>query len=161
MSYPKDCQPSTTGVEVIGGLEGEAYCQPFDPDWPHGHVTRDGRKARIICRDVNTSEFPILALVTKEHSDGSSAEYITSYRADGGFHVEARCGESHEDLINAPAPKRKFQRWAWAQEFPGGEVFHYSSGQRPLWWDRVERGRLDGVSILYMIHEEVEEGEGL
>lgn len=34
----------------------------FDPDWPHGHVTRDGHKARIICRDAKGSQ-PLVVLV--------------------------------------------------------------------------------------------------
>lgn len=31
----------------------------FDPKWPHGHVTRDGRKARIICTDAK-GRYPIV-----------------------------------------------------------------------------------------------------
>lgn len=33
------------------------------------HRTRDGRKARIVCHDVEGSEFPVLALVLHDKGE--------------------------------------------------------------------------------------------
>lgn len=67
----------------------------FDPNWPHGHVTRDGRKARIICAD-RKGDAPILALVTQSHGE----EYVFAYRPDGQWHSRG----AHLNLLNAPPP---------------------------------------------------------
>lgn len=72
----------------------------FDPDWPHGHTTRDGRKARIICKDAKNEDFPIVALVTS-HA-GIEHGYAFTPRGKVTFGGT----DCATDLINAPAPKR-------------------------------------------------------
>lgn len=67
----------------------------FDPTKPV--QTRDGRKARIICTDVNDKYYPIMALV--EDSDGT--EYAVSSTVDGHARYQ-RDGELPQDLVNIP-----------------------------------------------------------
>ena len=68
----------------------------FDIDWPHGHVTVSGRKARIVCRNVKNTDKPLLALVTFE-----GAEQVYFYKKDGEY-----SGPHYlMDLQNAPEPE--------------------------------------------------------
>lgn len=69
------------------------YKQPFDPDWPHGHLY-GGRPARIVETDVKGDK-PVLALIT--NLNGKS-EWAKLFPSDGTFY--------NESLINAPAPKK-------------------------------------------------------
>lgn len=71
------------------------WSSDFDPNWPHGHVTRDGRKARIVCTNAR-SQWPIVASV--DHGD---------------CEIVLRGGP--DDFVNAPAPKR-----AWWVNVYGG-----------------------------------------
>ncbi len=73
----------------------------FDPNWKWGHITRDGRKARIICTD-KASEYPIVALIRQDH--GSYEEYSVSCNAEGRVY---KYEKSNQDLINTPAPRKK------------------------------------------------------
>lgn len=78
----------------------------FDPKWPHGHITRDGRKARIISTDATVSydgvDNPIIALV----SDGPRGnENVYGFAADGRY-LQGR--EIDLDLINAPEKVERF-----------------------------------------------------
>lgn len=58
--------------------------------------TRDGRKARIVCTDVDDgTEYPILALV-KSRLNGKEESY--SYRICGSYSV--RAVEDPSDLVN-------------------------------------------------------------
>lgn len=82
----------------------------FDKDWPHGHVTIDGRPARIICTDA-IGNYPIIALVT----DRNGREILHSYMEDGRSFIG---DERSFDLINAPAPKRVQEYWVNA--YPDG-----------------------------------------
>ena len=82
----------------------------FSPDWPHGHQTRDGRKARIICQDAKGS-FPIIALV-----DGKYGEYPRAYSIEGVSSLEPG------SIINSPAPKRIFEGWAVWPKGCGGPI---------------------------------------
>ncbi len=116
----------------------------FDPDWPHGHVTRDGRKARIICRDKRSSVG--LLLVVNVVNDGYEGTW--SYNQDGTFH-----GGSPADsynLRNAPAPKRKFEFWVnvYPQDF-----FCYVS--------KKHADMMADDNRLACVHVTCEEGEGL
>lgn len=67
-------------------------------------VTRDGRKARIICTDAKLAFCPIIALI---EGDGGKSEYLINYKEDGipvGFHEAYNtlffAPEKHEGWIN-------------------------------------------------------------
>jgi hypothetical protein len=117
----------------------------FDPNWPHGHVTRDGHKARIICTDAGSHVYPIVALV------GSCPRSFTSggrFSASGEHH--------HFDLLNAPAPKRKMRLEGWVNVYS----MKRTSG---LYLSKGDADELAGQDRIACIHidREVEEGEGL
>lgn len=59
--------------------------------------TRDGRKARIICFDLNNKNFPIVALIECENGE----EMISSCDKDG----KARIYEAQADLMMLPEKK--------------------------------------------------------
>ena len=88
----------------------------FDPDWPHGHTTRDGKAARIVSRDAK-GPYPIVALIATD--DGREEPH--SYTCEGDF-----TNDRHPiDLINAPAPKRV----VYVNVYPddsGGDILHLS-----------------------------------
>lgn len=79
------------GSDIISELSD------FDPNWPHGHVTRDGRKARIVCTDAK-GDNPIVALI-----DCGEHEYTIMVKTDGSYLFG-----DHSRLINAPPPKREW-----------------------------------------------------
>ena len=66
-------------------------------------VTRDGRRARIICTDRRDLNFPIIALIETRPSGG---EVTYSYTADGTYY---KTGSTNYDLIFAP---EKHEGWA-------------------------------------------------
>ena len=57
-------------------------------------VTRDGRNVRIVCTDVKSELYPVLALV-----DNWGAEICNSYTKEGRF---LPGNEAHRDLFFAP-----------------------------------------------------------
>ena len=68
-------------------------------------VTRDGRKARIICTDMRCADYPIVALV--QISDKYSTEEINTYTENGELDIEHPyrddlffVPETHEGWIN-------------------------------------------------------------
>lgn len=65
----------------------------FTADWPHGHVTRGGLPARVICTDRKSDTYPVLALVPGQRGE----ENILSYAPDGAFCANAT---SCDDLLN-------------------------------------------------------------
>ena len=65
-------------------------------------VTRDGRKARVVCTDEK-GEYPIVALV--EYYDGTH-ENAYSFKKDGRFYSN---GTADKDLFFAP---EKHEGWA-------------------------------------------------
>lgn len=65
----------------------------FDPKHPHGHVTRSGKPARIICTDNDNPAYPIVAVV------GGQPSLFTS---DG--HYWASVPQDGMDLLNVPEP---------------------------------------------------------
>lgn len=79
----------------------------FDPKWPHGHVTRDGRTARLIpdvvVRDGGGRERLIAIL----ESDASRhpGEVVQRYFRDGRSSDSPM--DTPEDLRNAVAPKAR------------------------------------------------------
>lgn len=66
-------------------------------------VTRDGRNARIICTDMKSTTYPVVALI----EDGSGYEQITTFSKNGEYAVNE---SSRSDLFFAPE-KDKEQRF--------------------------------------------------
>ena len=75
-------------------------------------VTRDGKKARIICTDRRDSKYPIIALI--ENRPGGEAIY--SYTKDGKYTAN---GTSDSDLFFAP---EKHEGWVNVCRSPRGGV---------------------------------------
>ena len=79
-------------------------------------VTRDGRNVRIVCTDVKSELYPVLALV-----DNWSEEICNSYTKEGRF---LPGNETHRDLFFAP---EKHEGWVNVyRDFDGlmcGSVF--------------------------------------
>ena len=63
-------------------------------------VTRDGRNVRIVCTDVKSELYPVLALV-----DNWGEEICNSYTKEGRFRPD---NEAHRDLFFAP---EKHEGW--------------------------------------------------
>ena len=63
-------------------------------------VTRDGRNVRIVCTDVKSELYPVLALV-----DNWGAEICNSYTKEGRFRPD---NEAHRDLFFA---SEKHEGW--------------------------------------------------
>ena len=83
----------------------------FDPAWPHGHVTRDGRKARIVATDYQGDK--ILAIATTK----SGHEEAIVRWVDGRLYNILGTITDH-DLINAPEPVQEM----WVNVYPTGIV---------------------------------------
>lgn len=122
----------------------------FDPNWPHGHVTRDGRKARIICTLVNNPNLPIIALV----QDEGGVEYGAAFEADGR-RPGGREFDRGMDLINAPPPKRKFKVNCWLNVDLSCNVSSFD------YRDHADHHATHDRIACIRIEREVEEGEGL
>ena len=79
-------------------------------------VTRDGRNVRIVCTDVKSESYPVLALV-----DNGDEEICNSYTKEGRFRTD---NEVHRDLFFAP---EKHEGWVNVyRDFDGlmcGSVF--------------------------------------
>lgn len=71
----------------------------FDPAKPVR--TRGGNKSRVICTDVVTDDFPIVALVQLQ--DGS--ERIRTFTRKG-LHVRGGSGDATGDLVNVPTIRK-------------------------------------------------------
>lgn len=121
----------------------------FDLDWPHGHVTRDGRKARVVCRDLQSDQGPIVAAVM---SHTGSSETIVTYYPDGKY---TRIDTNSCDLHNAPAPKTRIK--GWLNVFDAGEVIRLLTRSEADLQARTWtcRRRVACIPI------DIEEGEGL
>lgn len=123
----------------------------FDPAWPHGHVTRDGKPARIAIKLKNAQYAYGVVYAT---SDGQ--EIVSHYTADGRFC--AGSADHLSDLVNAPAPKRRIQGWVnlWAHDARGFEVGAvFATKALALAAAGFNERRLACIYI------DVEEGEGL
>lgn len=70
----------------------------FDPNWPHGHVTRDGLRARVIADNIENPHYAIVALVVQENGH----QFASFFRNDG-LHI---AGDRSLDLVNAPPPRQ-------------------------------------------------------
>jgi len=130
----------------------------IDPKWPHGHVTRKGYPAEILCTDLRRPgfrDYPILARVTVPDgslSPGASGNQELSHCTEFGI---SSLGYDY-DLQNAPAPKRKVRVKGW--------VNVYASRNSEVFWlsrSNADTGSDDGRIACIEIDREVEEGEGL
>lgn len=70
----------------------------FDPTKPV--QTRDGRKATILCTDLDNPNYPIGA----RHSDSNGMETVNTFTANGNYRKNDR---SSVDLVNIP--ERRYQ----------------------------------------------------
>jgi hypothetical protein len=77
----------------------------FDPNWPHGHQTRDGRKARVIPERLAHPTLPVIAAVI----DSAGSEHVYAVTHAGRFYDG---GTNGNDLLNSPAPVRVWEGWA-------------------------------------------------
>ena len=68
-------------------------------------ITRDGRKARIICTDAKDDDHPIIALV--EYPQDNDSEEILSYTKDGLYYSNNRLPKEN-DLVFVP---EKHEGW--------------------------------------------------
>lgn len=64
-------------------------------------VTRDGRNARIICTDMKSTTYPVVALI----EDGSGYEHLNTFSKNGEYAVSE---SSRSDLFFAP---EKHEGW--------------------------------------------------
>lgn len=133
------------GARFFGDAEHAIISEWTEPeftlDWPHGHVTRNGRKARIICTDAKDADYPVVALV----EDETTGEYAEHFTAKGEYYSS---GEKNSlDLLNAPAPKREW----W--------VNVYADGKTSTWGARETADKYATKSRIACVH--VTEGDGL
>lgn len=86
----------------------------FDPNWPHGHITRDGRKARVICADRQDHVLPVIALVEREPGGEEAVIYLTAEGRSSSW-------DDSINLLNAPAPARTYYVNVYA--LPSGSIY--------------------------------------
>lgn len=91
----------------------------FDVNWPHGHQTRDGRPARIICTDKNDPDFPIGGLVFDQNT---GKETFFGYTKNGTLKLPIH---NSYDLVNKPAPMPV----RWVAFISSGSVIDYDSAE--------------------------------
>jgi len=109
-SYTANGSVNLDPIDACGAdIVSEWPTSDFDPNWPHGHVTRDGKKARVVCTD-HKGGAPILVLV-----DEGCLESVWGANPDGSCPDRS---QSKYDLINAPAPKREWWVNVYADEPP-------------------------------------------
>lgn len=113
----------------------------FNPDCPHGHVTRDGEKTVAVFRDKNK------AVVAVFDWDGGLTSRV--YYANGRWRADGV--DSGLDLINASAPKRKLEAW----------VNVYSDGQPIAHRTRAQADKYCDNNRIACLHVTGEEGDGL
>ena len=106
-------------------------------------VTRDGRKARIICTNAK-SGYPVVALIAEE---GSGREDIQTYTMDGASYIGDQ--SSYDLFFSAP---EKHEGWATIYgKFLAGEIFSTKEEAE----ESVKRcGKKDFVAIVKVEWEE-------
>lgn len=112
----------------------------FTVDWPHGHVTRDGRNARVVCTD-RKAVGSVVALV-----DYGDIEDTVTYDANGHYLTDT---QSMRDLLNAPAPKREW----WVNVYGTAPEASYAYSTRATADFDAGHGRLACIHVT--------EGDGL
>lgn len=133
-------QPSTRRIRCANPAYFEIIpTTSFTLDWPHGHVTRDGRKARIVCTDA-FGAYPIVALIP---CNGN--EIATHHKVTGA----EKSGCDGLDLLNAPAPKREW----WVNVYANGDAFAHETKEQ------ADKMRVSYEQMFACVH--VTEGDGL
>lgn len=79
--------------------------------------TRDGRKARVICTDMEGGSERIVALITNR----SGGEHPLSYFKNGSYYNDD--DSNNTDLINTPEE-------LWVNVYPDGEAQTHSTRDR-------------------------------
>lgn len=118
----------------------------FDPTWPHGHVTRDGEWDAEILRSDLKRECPIVSVIT---SRSTGDQRVLNAHSNGQFWLSS---QSTFDLLNAPAPKKKY----WVNVYERDTPFSNSYSDRRQ--ADLAAQRDTGIRIACI---EVEEGQGL
>jgi hypothetical protein len=106
------------------------------------YVTRDGRKARVLCVD-RKEQHPVLALI-----DSDGRESAACYRADGFYYTNG----TPSDLDLLPAPKR-YEGWV--------NVYHGGSCSGKMYDTKHEADLAARGTRIACIHISFTEGEGL
>ncbi|WP_342627544.1 hypothetical protein AAC691_15430 [Nguyenibacter vanlangensis] len=113
---------------------------PYRADHPGPFCTADGRPARVLCRDWQTLNTPVIALVKD-----STGESLVRYSAEGvyahGENWRLMCAEE------APAPRE-----IWLNIYPYGEEFRHNSRK-----SADDRATDDRIKCIHF--REVMEGE--
>ena len=78
-------------------------------------VTRDGRNARIICTDMKSTTYPVVALI----EDGSGYEQLTTFSKNGEYAVNE---SSRSDLFFAP---EKHEGWVNLYKYVNKDCAYY------------------------------------
>ena len=78
-------------------------------------VTRDGREARIICTDMKSTTYPVVALI----ENGSGYEQLTTFSKNGEYAVNE---SSRSDLFFAP---EKHEGWANLYKWVNKDCAYY------------------------------------
>ena len=73
-------------------------------------VTRDGRNARIICTDMKSTTYPVVALI----EDGSGYEHLFTFSKNGEYAVNE---SSRSDLFFAPEKHE-----GWVNVYPDEKI---------------------------------------
>ena len=79
-------------------------------------VTRDGRRARIVCTDMRDLNFPIIALIENESGVGEDIVCLTK---DGKFYIN---GSTDDDLFFVP---EKHEGWVNLYKWLGKEYTYH------------------------------------
>ena len=91
----------------------------FSPDWPHGCQTRSGNVARVLATDL-PGDRPV-AVYVEAYDEKPHEKPIYRCRSNGRVHDGDDWGSSCDaDIINSPAPKRKWWVNIWDREFDKG-----------------------------------------
>jgi len=64
----------------------------FDLDWPHGHQTRAGQKARILARDLSSPHYPLAVAIAYLENEGY--EKLEKYTLDGRYYHNYQAEQS-------------------------------------------------------------------
>lgn len=124
----------------------------FDRNCPHGHLTRDRNKARIL-GEINDSPYCLVAAITLK--DGRESVYL--YTESGKRIYNSPYHPL--DLINAPTPKKRVTGWQNLYNAPDGTL--YVGAIHSTQEEAQDIRHRNSDNCIACIHFDVEEGEGL
>lgn len=118
-------------------------------DWNKPIKTRDGRPARVVCRDLK-GVYPYIVAILSDNGNGE-VPYTT--RETGHQYAE---GNSSQDVVSTPPPPtKKVSFTGWLNLYPTGSVCVHDSKQTA---DRIaSENRI--ACLQFSVHGV--EGEGL